>query len=84
KFDPDLDFFENLLPGIILCELMETLFPDAIESSEIHRDNNEMFHAANNITVFNESCAKLDIQRQNFIVFSDLRQKKNIESLLVL
>jgi hypothetical protein len=81
-FDPSLDFFENLLPGIILCDLMAEIAPHDMATHEVNRTSHEVFNAVNNINVFNNACIKLNLPRQNVINFNDLRDKKNVENTL--
>ncbi|KAL0490384.1 hypothetical protein AKO1_003202 [Acrasis kona] len=82
-FDPHFDFYENLMSGVMLCELFDKLFPGKINQKQVVKKHSTQFTSMDNVKLFNQAILQIGMSKQAVIDFMDLKNKENLENVLV-
>jgi len=77
SFNMDLSFYQNLKNGIILCTLMNQLFPNSIKMQDVKQNQTSLWHETNNIEIFLKACKQqLQLREESLFSFNDLKDEK--------
>jgi len=77
---PIVDFFEDLQSGVVLCELMNTIFPGLI--TRYVAEPKHPLEVRDNINSFLEACHRVGVPHQDLITLLDMGQRRDEIQLL--